>query len=317
MKLLTLILVAFLELIPGGPAYFKQLQQRDSILIADQFEYGFTLEGVEPGTGLAMSDFETISSDTLTMVRNWQIDTLKIERKSGLMDLKASVVFAPFEEGEYELPAVAVARIFPDGRRDTLSFESKTIEVKTMPVDTATFVIKDIKGQMTYPVTFKEVLPWAGGGLLFIAIVIIAVYLIRKAKERNQPEVLTKESAYIVALRELDKFRGDKFWAPEKQKVYYSGVTDILKNYIDVTFGIDAPEMTTAELFAALKVDKGLTPELYEQVKDLFEVADFVKFAKYNAADEQNAKVLPTAVRFVTSTYQAELEEEQKSSDVL
>ena len=43
----------------------------------------------------------------------------------------------------------------------------------------------------------------------------------------------------------------------------------------------------------------------------------FVKFAKHTASDEENARALPTAVRFVTSTYQTVLEEEQQSSDEL
>ena len=68
--------------------------------------------------------------------------------------------------------------------------------------------------------------------------------------------------------------------------------------------------MTTAELFDALKDSRDLSPDLYSELKELFERADFVKFAKYTAPDEDNAKALPLAVRFVTSTYQSEIEEE-------
>ena len=46
-------------------------------------------------------------------------------------------------------------------------------------------------------------------------------------------------------------------------------------------------------------------------MKDLFERADFVKFAKYIATPEDNATVLPQAVRFVTATYQSQVEEEE------
>ena len=52
----------------------------------------------------------------------------------------------------------------------------------------------------------------------------------------------------------------------------------------------------------ALKDKQGLSPEIYESARDLFERADFVKFAKYVASDEDNAKVLPVAVNVVTST---------------
>ena len=113
----------------------------------------------------------------------------------------------------------------------------------------------------------------------------------------------------IRALRKLDKLRGDKFWKPEQQKFFYSGVTDTLREYIASRYGVGAMEMTTAEIFEGLK-GTDLPKDLYEEMKELFERADFVKFAKYTASDEDNAKVLPGAVRFVTSTYQAELEEE-------
>jgi len=134
------------------------------------------------------------------------------------------------------------------------------------------------------------------------------VWLIRRSRRKAEEEA-RKDPPHIIALREIDKYRSDKYWAPERQKAFYSGITDALKNYIDARFGVDAPEMTTADLFKALKREKDLTPELYAETKSLFETADFVKFAKFTVADEENAKVLPTAVRFVTSTYQAEIEE--------
>ena len=51
------------------------------------------------------------------------------------------------------------------------------------------------------------------------------------------------------------------------------------------------------------------------KAKELFERADFVKFAKFTATKEENASVLPQAVRFVTSTYQAEVEEEAENGE--
>lgn len=314
MKILILLIFAsLLDQVPAGKAFLEQLQQRDSILIADQLEYGFVLEDVEEGTELSLQDFNEVSNDTLTLVRNWKIDTLK--QRKGKLDLRGSVTVAAFEEGHYDLPPIAVRRVTADGKVDTLLFEALQMDVKTMPVDTATFVIHDIKGQMKYPVTFKEVLPWAGGAVLLAALIFLLVYLVRNGRRQVGTEE-GEEAAYIVALRRLEKFRGDKYWAPDKQKIYYSGITDALKFYIEKRFGLDAPEMTTAELFAALKDSKDLSPELYNEAKALFETADYVKFAKHAATDEDNAKALPLAVRFVTSTYQTELEEEQ-SNDVL
>ncbi|MBQ2162267.1 MAG: hypothetical protein II446_03115 [Bacteroidales bacterium] len=318
MKLLILILTALLEIVPSGDATLQQLQKRDSILIADQIRYGVTIEDVKAGEKIALPDFSAASNDTLTILGGWQLDTLvngkavrsrnakaaaRLLRKP--FALKASIVLVPFEEGHYALPDVPVIR-----ESDTLVFKGLEMDVKTMPVDTATFEIHDIKGQILYPVTFKELLPWIGGGLLAAALIALAVWLIVRASKRKAEALKPKDPAYIVALRELDKYRSDKYWAPDKQKAFYSGITDALKFYMDERFGVDAPEMTTAELFDALKSDKDITPEMYSSLKELFERADFVKFAKHIASEQENAAALPLAVRFVTTTYQTDLEKE-------
>lgn len=311
-----------MDIIPSGDAVLQQLQKRDSILIADQLRYSVTLNDIQAGTGIALPDLSQASNDTLTVLGGWQLDTLvrgkaihsrnakaaaKILRKP--FGLNASIVLAPFEEGTYQLPDIPVVKVTPEGS-DTLVFKGLEMEVKTMPVDTATFEIHDIKGQIQYPVTFREVLPWLGGGLLAAALIALLVWLGVRASKRRQEALKPKDPAYIVALRELDKYRSDKYWAPEKQKAFYSGITDALKFYMDDRFGVDAPEMTTAELFDALKDDKDITPEMYASLKELFERADFVKFAKHVASDEENAGALPLAVRFVTTTYQADIEKE-------
>lgn len=302
-----------LDIIPGGQSFLRQLQPRDSILIADQVEYGFVLDSVRTGTAIALPEVKDMSNDTLTLVRGWAVDTLKVygsRRAPEAFRIKAGIVLAPFEEGEYQLPDIPVARQF-DGVIDTLVFEASKMLVTTMPVDTATFEIHDIKGQMRYPVTLEEVIPWVALAWIAAVLTILAVCLVIMHRRKVSGVPQREDPPYIVALRRLEQFRGDRFWAPEKQKTMYSGITDTLKEYIDSRFGIDAPEMTTAELFAALKSDRQLTPELWSELKDLFERADFVKFAKFAATDEENAKALPTAVRFVTETYQAELEEDQ------
>ena len=73
--------------------------------------------------------------------------------------------------------------------------------------------------------------------------------------------------------------------------------------------------MTTAELFDEMKVTD-LSAEQLDELHDLFIRADFVKFAKYVASDEDNAATVPVAVRFVTQTYQSELVAQQVKEEV-
>lgn len=302
------------RMIPAQGAFLQQLQERDSVLVADQLLYGFELKQVAEGTRLILPEVPQEQDYKMMYLSPWNLDTLKVAKQKnglpGLLDIKGSIVISSFEEGVYDLPQIVVGRISADGVTDTLVFEPMRLEVKTMPVDTATFVPHDIKGQIRYPVTFREVLPWILGALAVIAIVAAAVYLIIRYRRRSDPEYAHKDPAHVVALRKLDKYRGRGMWVPEKQKAFYSGVTDTLREYIAARYGISAMEMTTAEIFDSMK-STDVPSTLQNDVRDLFERADFVKFAKFVASDEDNAAALPVAVRFVTETYQADVEEDE------
>lgn len=313
MRLLSLLLTAMLDIVPAGEAFLTPLQHRDSILIADQLKYGFKLDNVECGTGIGLADFSQFCDDTLVLVRNWQLDTLS-GRRGSEVSVEGYVVLAPFEEGIYSLPPIYLLRENPDGKVDTLMFSAVNFEAKTMPVDTAAFKIAPLKGQISYPLTFAEIAPYLFGGLGAVALIALAVIFLPKLLRKRDKTSKPKDPAHVVALRELDRYRNEKYWAPAQQKAFYSGITDIVKQYIDARYGIDAPEMTTDELFAELKDVSGVSPDLYLGLKSLFERADFVKFARHFATDEENATALPLCIRFVTDTYQAQVEEEGKKN---
>ncbi len=324
MSVAVLMLLSFAAIARKGEivyqkgAFLRQLQERDSVLIADQLLYGFDLKGVEAGTTFAFPQVKDTLMEGVEVVGSWQLDTLKVRKgKKGAadqLDLQGGIVITSFDEGEYALPPLTLQRVSAEGVVDTLVFDSQTLQVKTMPVDTATFKVHDIKGQIRYPVTFRELLPWVGLGLGIAGLIALAVWLIVRYGRKRDAEAQRREPAHIVALRKLDRYRGSKMWAPEKQKAFYSGITDTLREYIDARYDIGAMEMTTAEIMKELK-NTDVTADLQTGLKELFERADFVKFAKYTASDEDNAAALPLAVRFVTSTYQSDLEDNNKGGE--
>ena len=293
-------------------SFIKPVTPRDSILVADRLLYGFELDNVPDSTVLAFPKVANPFMQDVLALPMWQVDTVKVQKikadNSRLLNIRAVISIQPFEEGTYELPPLFVQRIHKDGTVDTLQFDRQTIEVFTMPVDTATFVPHDLRKQAGYPLTAAEVMPWVMG-FWALALLVIGLIAWLRSRRRNAAGPAFKEPAHITALRKLDKYRGDKFWAPDKQKQFYSGVTDALREYIVSRYGVGAMEMTTAEIFEGLR-GTDVPADLYQEMKDLFERADFVKFAKYVASPEDNATVLPQAVRFVTSTYQTQVEEE-------
>lgn len=294
-------------LIESEDSFLEPLQKRDSVLIGDQLRYGFHLKDVPQGTILIPADFSKgfMRGDSVEVVSPWMADTVKIHgKKSGprSFDIDISLIVTSFEEGRYDLTPLSILRQTAPDRLDTLVFKSQPLEVFTIPIDTTTYVIHDIKGQIRYPVTLAEILPYVVVVWLAAVLGILIWALVGSRRRKAAEEAAHKDPPYIVALRKLEGYRSDKYWVPERQKAFYSGITDAVREYIDSRYGIDAPEMTTAELFDDLK-KTDVPADLFLEMKDLFETADLVKFAKAFASDEENAAAVPKAVRFVTSTY--------------
>ena len=289
----------------AGETTLEPLQKRDSVLVADQFRYSIELPEVIEGTPLALTQFKPEPDSPIEFIGDWQLDSVRVSKKKespARYRIKASIVLTTWMGGSYELPDVPV--LF-DG--DTLVFSAPTepLEVTEPAVDMESFQPHDIKPQVKFPYTFKEVAPWVLGALVLAGLLYLLIsWLLRRRK--GVQEAIQADPAHIRALKKLDEYRGNKYWKPEQQKVFYSGVTDALREYIAARYGVGAMEMTTAEIFDGLK-GSDIPQELYQEMKDLFERADFVKFAKYTATDEENAQVLPQAIGFVTTTYQQEI----------
>ena len=293
--------------LPGS--CLRQLQKRDSVLVGDQLQYGVLLKDVPKDTRFAFPEYKGLIRDSVETVGTWQMDTVKVSRDKKSFDIQAYIKITSFEEGMYSLPPLTILRSADGEKIDTLVFEPLVLDIRSIPVDPETFELHGLRPQIKYPVTFREVLPYLAGLLLLAALVLLVIYLV---KHFRKAAPVPDEPAHIVALRKLDSLRGDKLWAADKQKLFYSEVTDTLRQYIVARYGVDAMEMTTAEIMSSLKA-KDVPAGLYMEMKELFETSDFVKFAKMTVGEDSLVKAVPSAVRFVTETYQREIDKEAEN----
>ena len=283
---------------------------RDSILIGDQIEWTIDLQ-LAPGESARISKPGKEPVPGVEALTDLAVDTLSA--KKGRLDLRGHVTLTSFDSGSYQLPQLFVLLGRPDGTVDTLTYKGPVLAVNTIPIDTATFQPYDIKGQIRYPLTFKEVAPWVGLALLIAALVWLAVRWIRLRRENRDffGKPVVKDPPHIVALRSLEKTRSQKLWQAGKQKQFYTQVTDALRQYVADRYGIAALEQTSAEMLRDLS-QQDIDPALMDKLKELLETADFVKFAKHTASDQDNENAIPTAVRFVNETYMTQMEEEDE-----
>lgn len=283
---------------------------RDTILIGDRTEWIIPLE-MAPGEKYFLEEIDNPPAPGVEILEPLKMDTISKNRKK--ISIEGRVVLTSFDSGSYYLPPLIAMIERKSGKVDTLFLDGPTLEVDTIPIDPDTYEIKDIKGQIKYPIKFMEVAPWVGLALLIAALIFVVVrYIVMHRRHRTfLGKPIVKDPPHIVALRALDSIRRHRLWQNDKQKQFYTEVTDVLRVYIADRFGIVAMERPSKEMLADLK-KQDLDPRLYENMEELFTRADLVKFAKYQASAEQDEAVLPDAVRFVNATYMQQLSEADK-----
>ncbi|MDD2293475.1 MAG: hypothetical protein PHD07_04600 [Bacteroidales bacterium] len=312
---LALILIATLSFaqdeVPEGRIPSKL--SKDTILIGDRVEWIMNLS-IKEGEECYFEQPDDPVAGGVETVKKLVMDTLS--KSKGNINIEGKMILTCFDSGSYFLPPVIALVGKQNGAVDTLFFDGPVLEVTTIPIDTATFKPYDIKGQIKYPLTFKEILPWLGIIILVAALIYGIVRFVKYRKENKTffGKPIVKDPPHIVALRSLEKIRGQKLWQNNKQKQFYTGVTDTLRQYIASRYDISAMEQTSAEMFDSLR-DKKIDAKLYGELKDLFTTADFVKFAKHNASTEENENAIPTAVRFVNTTFMQDLEDSKKEEE--
>ena len=209
-------------------------------------------------------------------------------------------VLTSFDEKLYAIPPVKVK---VNGR--TYSANQLALKVLTVEVDTAHadkfFPPKDVQDN---PFQWSE---WAGIFWLSLIIVVLGVllfYLVVRLKQ-NKPiithiRIVKKLPPHQKALNAIDKLKREKMSASEDQKTYYTMLTDTLRQYIEERFGFNAKEMTSSEILYRLQQNGD--KEMIDELSELFQTADLVKFAKYSTLLNENDLNLVNAINFIDRT---------------
>lgn len=316
MRKILLILAIALAGTSWGQRLDKSTLSADSLLVGDQVVW--TLDfSVPEGKMLAVAPYsEILARDTsikgsVEVVRDFELDTLSV--KKNLAQLRGRILLTSFDSGAFRLPPPLIL-VDKDGSgdADTLKIDPKTLYVNTIPVDTATFKIYDIKPQETYPVTFKEVLPWIllGIGIAVLIWAIIRYFEMRRKNKDFFGRSLESDPPHIVALKKLEKIRTEKLWQNGKEKLFYTGITDTVREYIEKRYSVRAMEQTSTEIMESLK-DKKIEEKVLSDLGTMFSTSDLVKFAKHTPGAEENEKAIPAAVNFVNFAYMQQLEENE------
>lgn len=140
--------------------------------------------------------------------------------------------------------------------------------------------------------------------VLLIPIILILIYLTKRFFD-NEPiirkvKVEPKLPAHQLAMLQIERIKSEKVWQKGQPKTYYTELTEALRIYIQDRFGFNAMEMTSSEIIERLlqSNDRNALADL----RQLFQTADLVKFAKHSPLMSENDGNLIKAIDFINQT---------------
>ncbi len=227
---------------------------------------------------------------------------------NGKIRITQDLIIQSFDSGNYVIPPI---RYIVDNE----TIKSDNIPLKVLPVNVDTMTTVHPLGPVIgVPAHFWDWVPdwiadyWGWWLLLIILIVGATLYYHLWWKKRDRKSAFkpiipqpAPEPPYELAIKRLNALSSEKLWENGQDKEFYVRLTDILRQYIDSRFSINAMEMTSDEILRALRSNaESRLPEKY--MRQVLEIADYVKFAKMKPFSEDNIKAYNDAMQFVEDT---------------
>ncbi|PLX06975.1 MAG: hypothetical protein C0596_12635 [Marinilabiliales bacterium] len=141
--------------------------------------------------------------------------------------------------------------------------------------------------------------------VILLLLVVGLFYFLIYYKKGKKPVIFKLKPdlpAHIIALDKLEKIRKEKIWSRGQIKEFHVQITDVVREYIENRYGIYAMEMTSSEILSAFENTSYLGDADQIKLHQMLELADSVKFAKYQALQNENDLSLRNAFEFVEST---------------
>lgn len=250
-------------------------------------------------------DWKEVLKDKLDIISLGNADT--ISTNNSQIKIRQEIIVAKFNEDTTVIDSLMIPLT---KKKDTVFIACNQLKVFPLleNVDTSK-EFRDIKAPVDVPYSWREILPYMliiSGVVVLIVLLWLVIKLLRKMSKKREVAVVEEAPkiiipANIIALEKLNKIKAEEKWFTTDSKLYITELTDVLREYIFNRWGFYAQESTTEEILAAafiITVD-----HLHLQnLKDILNTADFVKFAKANTGTDENKLMLSKAFMFVEST---------------
>lgn len=264
-----------------------------------------TIKAIQPQDyTLQFPIFSDSIASNLELVSTLKPDTVQLENEK--LQISNSYIVTAFDSALIYIPGFELK-----AGEETYLTNPISIKIVDMPVDTTQQAITDIKNVYQPPIDWMFYLTIVGSILLALLLLALVIYLVnkylksRKNKDTDpELEPIDPRKAHEIAYEELEVLRQKQLWQSQQFKAYYTELTEILRRYISNRYAIDAMEQTSDDIISEFRRNKELK-EKKEEIKllsDVLQVADLVKFAKWQPLPDECERSFHQVTQFIDNT---------------
>ncbi len=316
-KLFTIaVCLLSLAVVPVG-AQVTVEAKIDSTRIFIGQQVGLSLEvSADAGKNVEFARFDSLQQiiPGLEVVRSEKTDT-QLLNDGKRMVLTKKYVVTSFDSALYYIPPMTVKVDGKEYKSKNLALKVVTFNVDTTKVDSIFGFKPEMKPQFSWddwtPVIWMSVVFL----LLLAALVYVFVRLVTNKPIMRRVRFRQHIAPHKLAMQMIERIKEDNLVQSGDSKEYYTQLTDTLRQYISQRFGFNAMELTSGEIIGRLEAEDD--KEALGELKDLFQTADLVKFAKYSTLINENDRNLVAAIEYINQTKQEEAEKPAQPTEMI
>jgi hypothetical protein len=139
---------------------------------------------------------------------------------------------------------------------------------------------------------------WVIGAVVAGLLAIVAGILVVRRRRHRTVEA-PRKSPEEIAREALDRLLAENLPARGLIKEFYLRLTGIVRQYVEDTTGIRAPEQTTEEFLRDMRSRQAFSPERGLRLAEFLEAADLIKYAGQQPQEGQIDEAISRAQEFV------------------
>jgi len=271
------------------PVRIKNFVSKNKVYIGERLNYRLLIRSPKttqvklPKFGIYLGDFQIKKSYVGESTFFWQKNT------------KVILVLNSLTVGENKIPQLEIG--YKDAGKDTwavLKTQDFKIEVMDIIIPKA-FSIMPQAG----PIGIWHIYGFVIGGVFFIillcALSFLAFLIIKSIKNRPIQQLGADE----LALKTLSQLEASYSNKNSSEKDYYSAIVDVLREYLERRYNINASKMTTQQFTQAIAKIRDIKQDYKKPIIEFLNTKDKIRFAGEDISQGATKPLLAFVRQFI------------------